>query len=129
MDNASKALVLASGILITVLVISICMYMYSSFKSMYAENMVMYDLAQKESFNMFFVKYPTEITGYEAYNIIGKVEEINASESALNNIMYNGINRNETFYFTEKFEAKYIYSYLMDSDGLVSFVSITPKGE
>ena len=125
MDNASKALIIAGGVLVAVLVISICMYMYSSFKTMYAENMVMHSLAQKEAFNMFFMQYPSKITGYEAYNIIGKVEEINASEDALNSIIYSGINKEETFYFTKNFDSKYNYSYEMDSDGLISEISIS----
>ena len=125
MGNASKAIIIAGGMLIAVLVISICMYMYASFKSMYAENMVMYDVSQKESFNLFFMQYPSKIMGYEAYNIIGKIDEVNAGEDSLTTILYNGINRDEEFYFTDALEDWYNYSYTIDSDGLVSYVEIT----
>ena len=72
MDNASKALVLAGGMLISTLIISICMYMYTAFKTAYFDNMKIHDSIQIEAFNSFFMNYPDEITGWEAYNICRK---------------------------------------------------------
>lgn len=124
MSNASKAIIIAGGLLIAVLVISLCMYAYTAFKSIYADNMKLYDVAQIESFNLFFVGFPSEITGYEAYNIIGKIEDTNKSPDSITTIVYSGIDKKSEFYFTENFERKYSYFYEIDEDGLISAVTI-----
>lgn len=124
MENASKALIIAGGLLVTILVISVCMYMYTSFKVGYAESMKIHTTQQIHSFNMFFIEYPSVVTGYEAYNIIGKVKEVNANDDAVTSISYSGIDRDTEFYFTENFKNQYSYTYKFDGDGFVSSVSI-----
>ncbi len=123
MDNASKAIIIAGGFLIGVIVISICMYMYTNYQVMYTDNMKMQAAQQAATFNSFFIEYDNQITGYEAYNIIGKINEINSNPDAITNISYSGINK-DVFYFTKNFENIYSYSYEYGSDGLIESISI-----
>lgn len=132
MGNASKALVMAGGMLISILIISICMYMYTSFKSAYMDNMLVHDSVQIAAFNSFFTSFTSPITGYEAYNILGKIDEANNNPDSLTTIYLEGpINldnyKTTTFYFTETLtENTYNYSYSdTNGDGLIDKISIT----
>lgn len=132
MDNASKALVIAGGILISTLVISICMYMYTSFKVAYSDSLVIHDALEIEAFNSFFTSFPETLDGWEAYNIVGKIADVNASENALTTITLTGAISEEdyketTFYFTEALQAEDAYTYYYDdtdADGLIDYIEI-----
>lgn len=81
MDNASKALIMAGAILITILLISLTMYTVNQIKD-YNEVSSTQTLAkQREAFNRFFIySEPTfggTIKGSEVYNLICKAIDIN----------------------------------------------------
>ncbi len=80
MDNASKALLMAGAVLITVLVISLTMYIVSAIRS-YSEGEAMAtSSSQIEAFNRYFVYLApsgSKIKGYEAYNVICKAYDLN----------------------------------------------------
>ena len=57
MENASKALIFAGGILIGVLVISISIYLLNSYMQFYYENMLTLNSNQIIAFNSYFTKY------------------------------------------------------------------------
>ncbi len=83
MENASKALIIAGGILIAVLVISIAMYMISMLRDFSESSSMQTASSQNEAFNRFFVYSANssgKINGYEAYNIVRKVQDINLNE-------------------------------------------------
>lgn len=128
MDSASKAIIIAAGFFIGMLIISISMYMLTSYRSMYDNSMDQFEAQQIMSFNSFFTQYKTPIKGYDVYNIIGKINEINASEEIDYFISFdNNISREKDFYFTEKFTSDYNYSYSFDQDGVINKVVITPR--
>ncbi len=138
MNNAVKALVIAGGMLISVLVISICMYLYTSFKDAYANQINLHDTLEIENFNSVFNQIsaseasPATIKGYQAYNLVGKIAEINANEDALTQVTLLGsLNesnyRQTTFYYTESLMADYTYWYSYNVDGLIDTVFINPK--
>lgn len=128
MDSASKAIIIAAGFFIGMLIVSISMYMLTSYRSIYDNSMDQFEAQQIMSFNSFFTQYKSVIKGYDAYNIIGKINEINASEEIDYFISFdNNITREKDFYFTEDLKANYNYSYSFDSDGVVNRVVITPK--
>lgn len=127
MDTASKAIIIAAGFFIGMLIISISMYMITSYRDLYEQSMNQFEIQQIQSFNSFFTQYPSTIKGYDVYNIIGKINEINASNDIDYFISFaNNITRENDFYFTEAFEYNYNYSYSLDSDGVVSEIKITP---
>lgn len=130
MDSASKAIIIAGGILIGVLIISISMYMLTAFREVYSQSMDEFEAQQIVAFNSFFTQYPSQIKGYDAYNIIGKVNEINADQDGDYNIYFgNGsISSKDIFYFTENFKNDYQYSYEYDIDGVIKTVSIKAMG-
>ena len=127
MDTGSKAIVIAGGFLIGMLVISIAMYTLTSFRGVYEQSMNQFDAQQIAAFNSFFTQYKSPIKGYEAYNIIGKINEVNADEN-LDYFIYfnNSITKDGTFYFTENFKKDYTYKYYTDSDGAIFKVEIMP---
>lgn len=129
MDSASKAIIIAGGFFIGVLIVSISMYMLTTFREVYDESIAQFDAQQIMSFNSFFVNYPSKIKGYDAYNIIGKINEVNADPNSayfiyFNDNSVNTINPKEYFYYTEKLESTYDYSYTYDSDGVIYRIDI-----
>lgn len=130
MDSASKAIIIAGGFLIGILVISVSMYMLTAFRNFYDRSMDEFEAQQIMEFNSFFTQYDTVIQGYEAYNIIGKAYDINQDEDvnyfiSFNNSTINPDNLDSTFYFTENLKNKYNYSYTFDADGAINNISIT----
>lgn len=127
MENASKALIMVGGVLITVLVISLAMYMITSARGVADASEKRLLDSQKVAFNSFFEYYPNEIRGIDVYNIIGKIDDINDDISALGNVTYNnGTVTKAMVTQTEDFDDKYQYSYEYDSNGLVKSVTFTP---
>lgn len=127
MENASKALIMVGGILITVMVISLCMYLFTSARGVADASEKRLQVSQIEGFNRFFVNYPNEITGLDVYNIIGKCEDINATASSLGTVSVKGEDKaNVTA--TVDFWKKYRYEYEdTDGDGLIDEVRFYAK--
>ncbi len=93
MDNASKALVIAGGILIAVALISLALYMFASARGLVDTSNTILEQSQIESFNRFYFSYApngfgkeSPITGLDAYNIYRKVTNDNNSETVYNTI-------------------------------------------
>ena len=64
------------------------------------------------SFNSFFTQYGSVIKGYDAYNIIGKINEVNANQDSDYFIHFdNNITREKDFYYTENFLKDFSYHY------------------
>ena len=126
MDSASKAIIVAAGMFIGMLIISISMYMLTAFRDFYDDSMTQFEIQQNSAFNSFFTQYPSTIKGYDVYNIVGKINEINADEDIDYFISYaNNIKRDKDFYFTENLTKNYSYQYFFDSDGVINKVVIT----
>ena len=126
MDNASKALIMVGGVLITVMVISLAMYLFTGARGVADASERRLMTSQIEGFNRFFVNYPPEITGLDDYNIIGKIEDISATVS-LPDVSYSGASKADVV-DTVNFTVKYKYTY-SDTDGngyidTVNFIKI-----
>ena len=126
MNSASKAIIIAGGFLIGMFIISISMYMLTAFRDFYDKSMDEFEAQQIMAFNSFFTQYPKNIKGYDAYNIIGKVNEINADEDGAYSVYFgNGsITTKDEFYFTENLKNDYEYTYSYDTDGVINTVRI-----
>ncbi|MBQ9267762.1 MAG: hypothetical protein IJ217_05780 [Clostridia bacterium] len=127
MDNASKALIMAGGMLIAILIISLSVYMLTTARGVADASERRITASQIESFNRFFISYPDEITGLDVYNIIGKIEDIENDVSAVSIApTYSGATKAQVT-LTENFKDKYAYSYSYGSNGAIASVSFTKK--
>ena len=133
MDNASKALILAGGFLIGVLVISISVYILNTYRQFYSENMMTLNSYQVSAFNSYFTKYKDTISGVDAFNILSRVSEINSdfeTDFLEDSISTAGTvtlaNYKEFFYFAERLLNTYHYSYSYDSRGVINSITIDP---
>ena len=79
MENASKALLMAAGVLMGVLILSLAVYLFANFRATADEaTKLMYEeeLAQ---FNNFYLSYDgkTDLTYYDVWNVVNKAKENN----------------------------------------------------
>ncbi len=127
MDNASKALIMAGGVLIAMLIISLSVYMLTTARGVANASEQRMTQTQIESFNRFFINYPSEITGLDVYNIIGKIKDINNDENSIANApSYSGADLSDVT-STESFADVYKYSYEYGNNGAISTVSFTKQ--
>ena len=72
MENASKALIMAGGVLIGILIISLAVYLFADFGTTSAEINKENAERQLEQFNTQFSTYlnRTNITGYELVSVV-----------------------------------------------------------
>ena len=129
MDNATRFLIMAGGILIAMLVIAISMFMLTSFRSAYDKNAELRLQYEKDLFNSNFNIYSQTIMGSDAYNILSKVDEINNdSNSLIDRVASLGDitvdNYTSYFYFTERLREKFDYVYTFNGAGIINSVTI-----
>lgn len=79
MENASKALIMAAGVLIAVLVLTLIVYLYSTFSETKRANIEQLNKTQLESFNGKYIAYDgrTDLTYYDIYNVTLMAEKDN----------------------------------------------------
>ena len=129
MDNAAKVLIMAGGVLIALLVISVSMYMYTAFRSASETSSKIHLQYEIDKFNSYFNVYPTLIRGSDAYNILSKIDEINRDDNSLiyriettGDVTVN--NYTSYFYFTEKLMDQFDFIYHFNGQGIINSVSI-----
>lgn len=78
MENASKALLIAGGVLITVLVLSLLVLAKSEISNYYNSQEKLADIEDTAKFNMQFTNYDRDgVTGVEIISLINKVYDYN----------------------------------------------------
>lgn len=79
MENASKALLMAAAILIGVVILSLAVYLYTSFSSSTAEMQHQMELDQINNFNSRFLAYDgkEDLTIYDIITVANLAEESN----------------------------------------------------
>lgn len=147
MDNASKALIMAGGILIAVLVISVSMYVITSARGVAKISNERVEANAVQSFNRFYAAYTSdgsevEIMGIDAVNIYRKaLDDSQRIDGALHTIDASDIATSISTASSEIdddtgksdgeasriFMNKYSFSYTTDVDGYVSTIKIQPK--
>lgn len=129
MDNASKAIIMAGGILIAVAIISVAIYMFTNAQDVAKASDEILERSQIESFNRFYYAYaPLDntsypITGLDAYNIYNKVINNNIGKEP-GDYQYITPPSPGTFMDVENFLKPYSVTIGVDSTGLVSSVTI-----
>lgn len=93
MENASKALLMAGGMMIAIAVISVALYFYSSARGFANTSEDILSSSQIQSFNRFYTAYEkTNIRVVDALNILNR-----AIEDGLDTDMINSSNSNIKF--------------------------------
>lgn len=90
MENASKALLMAGGILIALLVVGALLLMFNQLSSYQRSNSDDLRDVQLVEFNKQFEQYTyTDIKGYELLSLINKVIDSNENSGLINTINYD----------------------------------------
>ncbi len=109
MENASKALLIAGGILLTMLIIGLVIFAWSSFSDFYNKNDELEDIENTAKFNEQFTNYNrNNVYGYELISLANKVADYNkrysSAENATNDKKYNPITMTISFPNDKKVE-------------------------
>lgn len=121
MENASKALIMAGGVLIGVLIISLAVYLFADFGAKSASINAQNAEKQLASFNSKFTSYETleDITIYNIITVKGYAIE--------NNNRYDESNEEEKIYvqiggqsILEKKDTELIQTYLNKTNGTIT---------
>lgn len=78
MENASKALIMAGGVMISIAVISVAVYFYTNMKGYASANQDVLSSTQIHSFNRFYTAYnnsTNKIRVVDAVNILNRAVE------------------------------------------------------
>lgn len=137
MENSSKAIIIAGGFFIGVLLISLFMYMLTSFRDFQEHSDDIKDRIEIGIFNDMFREYVTPtsgdniIKGYQYYNLLGLIAEINSKSDSISYVSINGTEiqdntyRDSLFYYTEALDKNYTISDIKYSGGVISSITVT----
>ncbi len=81
MENASKALIMASGVLIALLVIGILVFFFNNLKDLQSINQSVETTEQAAEFNKQYDVYARDVYGSELLSLAQKIEDYNERES------------------------------------------------
>lgn len=96
MDNASKALIMAGGMLLAMLILALLMYAWSLFSEYQTSQDDLVEIENTAKFNEQFMQYDrNDVQGYEILSLVNKVVDYNYRKSndvnAKNDKKYNPI--------------------------------------
>ena len=102
MENASKALLIAGGVLIAILILSVGVYLYTAFSNQSKEYSQIIQDTELQKFNSKFDVYVgrTDITAQEIVSIVNLAQEYN---NLVNVEVYNKSNILQTYINSEMF--------------------------
>ena len=134
MENASKALVMAGGILIAILVVGSLLLMFNQLSYYQRSNSDITKNSQLSEFNQQFVQYSrNDLQGVELVSLVNKVVDYNRRTSGYGEINYDEkITLNITI--TDAFRNKYgaelnqftpgVYTITNNSDSFVQSINV-----
>lgn len=83
MENASKALIMAGGMLLAILIVSLLIYAWSLFSKYQSSNDSLSEIEDTAKFNEQFANYDRKgIQGYEILSLVNKVTDYNYRKSS-----------------------------------------------
>ena len=132
MDNASKAIIMAGGILIAVAVIGVALYMFSNARELANASDEILEQSQIESFNRFYYAYAPlmgttyTITGLDACNIYNRALNNNVGKEE-GDYQYITVYSNTTNPFSDSKNFLNLYKVVINSNsiGLVDEIIIS----
>ena len=115
MENASKALLIAGGILITMIILTIGVTLYSMYSNQSKEYNQIITTTEIQKFNSKFDVYVgrTDITAQEVASVVNLAKEYG---DAVKIIIQNKSYSQETYITSEKFVTKFLYSQFSCED-------------
>lgn len=129
MENASKALLMAGGILIAIIIIGLLLIMVNQIGSYQKSQDSNKKDSQLAEFNLDFERYTDDkgIKGTDVISLINKVIDYNskARTGGVNNSVDYNIKMSITISDLQKFNKKYAYDKENDSDSLFNVDSYT----
>ena len=136
MDNVSKALIMAGGILLAILIISVALYLFASARGFASAMNKNAEVSAVESFNRYYQSFDSKITGIDVVNICNKVlnDQKNGHDIGCNAVgsgLYTQLNgavdaSMENSASADSLKAKK-YSFSIsgyDVDGYITYISI-----
>lgn len=133
MENASKAIIMAGGVLIAVAVISLALYVYFNFGEYAKTSDQMLTISQIESFNRFYESYDSDpvagssykysIRGIDAINIWRKAKEDREKDESFivdGETVINAISGDSSSFLDDRYTVQYQY----DGNGKITKVDI-----
>lgn len=129
MDNASKALIMAGGILIAVMIIGVAMYMLTSARGYAKASNTQAELSAVESFNRYYDSFGDTILGIDVLNIYNKAVDDTERDNAMHPVKVDVsstlIKQLEDATGSEVMLNKYSYRITgRDSDGYITSITI-----
>jgi len=141
MDNASKALIMAGGILIGVLIISVSLYIFTTARGLADDSNREMKINAAESFNRFYQSFDNNstITGLDALNIINKAKDDNwrceTKRTSEHYITFGGnydsiiSSMEDSADGINEMKKSYSYHYEKDADGYIDTIVINKINE
>ncbi len=128
MDNAAKALIMAGGVFIAVMIVGLAIYILNGARGFASAANDQAELSAIESFNRYYQSFDSTITGIDALNIYNKAidDSTRANHThtvtvSIDSSIINQLNAPDGYnYMTNK----YSYSYTFDSDGYIDNITI-----
>ena len=131
MDNASRALVMAGGVMIAIAVISVAIYFYSTASGYASQSQQALSASQIQSFNRFYTAYNSlngEIRVVDALNILNRAVEDEVTESYSGSYIKR-VDSKQTHHYEPNNEVSYLskayFKLTYDVEGKVSAVAIS----
>ena len=137
MENASKALLMAAGVLMGVLILSLAVFLFANFRSTANESLKRMEEEETAQFNSFYVAYDgqTDLNYYDIWNVVNKAKEnnkkYNLTQKEGNNFYievyrkYNNVNteltKNNSFEVTSADQLSSANKGVMNSGQMVKY--------
>ena len=94
MENASKALLIAAGVIISLLLITVLIFSFRKISEYQSSNKELADIQNTADFNEQFLQYDREdVKGYEIVSLVNRISDYNSRMSNVgkNDVGYNPI--------------------------------------
>lgn len=142
MENASKALIIAGAMLISVALISLFIFVFSAIGTLSGQEQAQQASNQVIAANRFFTESAydrdpgragIQVYGYDAYNLIRKADDMNDSVKSEVEITIDANRSLFSFdaqgFLTDAGKANMLslfdYSYSMDGEGYVNYIRLS----
>ena len=137
MDNASKALIIAGSMLISIAIISLFMFFYNNISDFYSTKNSKDELENISSFNRFFEESSYDVdrcgsgvvhvNGWDVYNILKKVESINDDLDNEHSIIVKGAITSSDYFLNDPVEEINYYAEDFDESNPPKILVRKPK--